>query len=433
MKRLISFLMVALILTMMVPMLAVNASAADEVVVKTSSELKTILEDKNKKEVNIKLGGDISDSILSILTAYTSEKRSIEIDLNGYGLQIGTLTVSRKNHITIYDGTETPGTLKCDSINVMGTFCVYDVTVDIVKIKNCGIAYIAGKSVANSRTQTRLYAETASIMMILEKDIVFDETTSYTKSRGVILLESKIKLSKNEGMVVQMDFAGEFITPDDFVSYAESVFRDLERDKQTIDLPSPTRSDGEFVKWIDRNGNDVKSVSFHGKVSVSAVVKYTDAVKVDANGGTCDVLGIAILNDGKLVGKLPVAERDGYCLDGWCLNDKVVSEDTKFKKGDTIKAKWVPITDKSDEITKALLEVGVSKNDINKFLDMFKSANLTGSMFIGKGRPSQQGLIPVPYVGSNFNGPQATVVAALVVVLIGVASVLYCLKHKEES
>ena len=78
----------------------------------------------------------------------------------------------------------------------------------------------------------------------------------------------------------------------------------------------------------------------------ASAIRYNPIMVVafDANGGE-------LANDElecrfhTMYGALPVPSREGYVFNGWCLNGRIVSADTKVESTDdhTLVAQWIPM------------------------------------------------------------------------------------------
>ena len=424
------FLSLILALVMMMA-LALPAFAEEEEIfdVIDGNEFCNVFLRSYEAKINIKLENDIIG--LDIVKAKPQVNRTINIDLNGHKLGISNFGINGKDTVFIYDNSEKPGTLNVKEVNVAGNLVVQDILLDLRNVKNYGIFYATGKSLDD----IHLYVDKKS-MSFIGKDIALEGVPKVMEDSLLILETDNIKDIELQsganaplGVLIHANLSGLTLDWDTFYSFARKASQ-LFFNKGPINLPTLGEN---FVKWVDKKGLDVSSVSKGSEVIVSALAKQSGTVKLDTNGGTYDNEEIKILSDGTLENELPTPERSGFCFTGWKLGNSVINNSTRYKNGDVIKAQWISITDKSSEITKALKGVGVSQTDIDKFLGLFKNNNVAGSIFIGNARPDKETFIPIPYAASTFNGPQATIVTALVIAAAGIAAGVYCMKGQKKE
>ena len=424
------FLSLILALVMMLA-LALPVFAAEEEVfaVSNGDDFCAAFNNTSLAKINIKLENDILG--LGTLKTLSKGSRTINIDLNGHMLSISAFGINDKDTVFIYDNSEKLGTLNVKNVIVAGNLVVQDILLDLRDVKNNGIFYATGKSLDDMK----LHVNKKS-MSFIGKDIVLEGVPKVMEDSVLILETDNIKDIELQsganaplGVLIHANLSGLTLDWDTFYSFARKASQ-LFFNKGPINLPTLGEN---FVKWVDKKGLDVSSVSKGSEVIVSALTKQSGTVKLDTNGGTHDNEEIKILSDGTLENELPTPERSGFCFTGWKLGNSVINNSTRYKNGDVIKAQWISLTDKSSEITKALKGVGVSQTDIDKFLGLFKNDNVAGSIFIGNARPDKETFIPIPYSASTFNGPQATIVTALVIAAIGIAASVYCMKGNKKE
>jgi len=130
-------------------------------------------------------------------------------------------------------------------------------------------------------------------------------------------------------------------------------------DWKLASLPTPTRSNHEFVGWYkDVVGEREKvedTTTYKENTTLYAHWIYTGVhytITFDANGGTVDPATEE--TDAGILEELPIPERDGYAFIGWFTKKsggEAVTTSTVFDEAATIYARWVGITDEMYKVT----------------------------------------------------------------------------------
>ena len=169
------------------------------------------------------------------------------------------------------------------------------------------------------------------------------------------------------GMVITLDPAGGKVSPTKLTMDNAG--------KVTQPLPTPTRDGYEFAGWylgdwkveqdmsytgpntltahwtkpglteqksvrvdFDPNGGVIKSIKGHPAADIFPASKLAqdNGIFVDKNSGR----GMMTTDEYGQLDSLPVAEREGYTLDGWYQGSTKVTEKTVFKADARLEAKW---------------------------------------------------------------------------------------------
>ena len=364
------FLSIVLALVMMMA-LALPAFAADEIVVKTYDELKNAIDNTDASEINIKLGSNITTDV----AISGRDSHTVKINLNGYTLSPSSFETNWGHTLIICDSSKKPGYIIGRNISNRGTIIIRDVNVNIDNATNKGLLYITGKH--SKVSKFRLDAGSNSSAFV-GKGMASASYLPDSKKDSLVIVEvddiAGVSEVNQTGTVVYMDFNNDPMDFDTFASLSKTALKEFEMHGRHINLPTLTCDNAKFLKWSK------SSVEVDKRTAVSASWKYIGGVKVDANGGTCNCEALDVYTDGKLVGNLPTAEYSGFCFEGWFLNDKPVTDQTVFKKGDIIKAKWSAVADHADYIRDALKKIGMNNADIEKVIKLFSSNSLVGSV-----------------------------------------------------
>ena len=375
------FLSIVLALVMMMA-LALPAFAKEYEVDNRSVYFDNVLREHSDDEnLGIKFLGPVSVNL------WREKLEALSVDLNGYEFRC-VPSIDKEFGIRlfkIFDSSNTYAKFDYMSsyIIIKNSMIFKDITIPNISISNYGV----------------FIAENIKI----EKDPKYaDKLLSVYNYGGVVYL-SKIPQfqysAKNSDDVLYMDkdvdityrtnsATGEIINPGRRVivnlNGGTLDVAALKKAKEDKEFPIPVKGeDYVFVEWVDKNGKTVTlaDVPASSEIEIEAVYKAKIQIKVDANGGNCDVKTLDGIDDGKLIDGLPYAELDGYCLEGWYLGDKKVDAKTVFNDGDTIKAKWVTVADHSRVIRNALKNIGMNNADIEKVIKLFSSNSLVGTVF----------------------------------------------------
>ena len=383
------FLSLILALVMMLALaLPVFAAEDKEIIDWSVSSVQQIHKALNtyagSKEINITLEDDILEA--DTINFKPGVEQTIRINLNGHKMKASLINIFGKATVVIYDDSKNPGTFECTSVINNSTLITKDIVACVGYMSNKGALYLSG----NQGSRLALIPAKDSITFV-GKDVklegalnLFDNSVAILEAKSLKEEELPNVTSEPKGTLLLLDFNGGSIDFDTFTSYAKNVKEANVAEKSTIDLPTVTRGDWQFIKWVDENNDAITSIPTKGIVKAAVIFEYKDGIKFDANGGTCDCEAMTLNYDGLVIGELPAAEKVGVCFDGWYLGDTKVEASTVLEPGTTLKAKWISVADNSSKITKALQGVGFSKADIEKILDLFKNDNVAGSMLSGR-------------------------------------------------
>lgn len=373
MKKLISLIFAVA----MMFVLAISASAVD---VDTDDEFNKYVHET--QETRIKLTSDIYSPI--------TPNGSKEIDLNGHVLNVAGVETYKAKILVFKNGI-----IQGEGFNYpLNLTTAKSIVFDNVTIKNAVIQCNTGSTIFNKVTFDESLCFTYDVYRICYDSNKTKEFVSKKYSH------TGVGIVNTNGGSFGLDNSGNLTVTFGNLKIYKIMSDDRERD--TIDQAlHDTLSKTLDILW--KNEDNITLKQGEGKETLS----------IPVIPGTLHPESIP----------MPTVEKAGCCFDGWYDSEgNKLTKDSVITTAATYDIKWVPEEDVLPNASKALLELGFSQSRVNQILSLFGSKNLAGSAFI-----------PIPYYGSTFNGPQATITTALVIAAIGIAASIYCVKGNKKD